>query len=400
MNSPLEGLRIVDLATVVMGPYATQVLADYGADVIKVESPTGDTTRQIPPMRNPDMGCQFLHLNRNKRSIVLDLKNPEAAAALSDIASTADALVCNVRPSAMARLGITYEKLSARNPRLIWISLVGFGSEGPYAGRPAYDDLIQGLTAIPSMLVQAGSEVPHYVPISFNDRVVGLHAAIALLAAVRQRESTGKGQFIEVPMFETMAQFTLGDHMGGHAFEPPIGPPGYQRTLTKERRPYVTQDGHVCVIIYTDKHWASFFEAVGQPERMDSDPRVKTLLARTTHANDLYREVGELIRTRTTAEWMDVFFAIDIPATPLHTLDSALQDPHLTATGFFQVLEHPSEGATRQMSIPTKWSGWVPQPLRPAPLLGEHSREILSEAGVSPEAAQRLIERSVRRPQK
>lgn len=391
-NAPLTGLRIIDMTNVVMGPYATQVLADYGADVIKVEPPQGDTTRQIPPMRNPDMGCLFLHLNRNKRSIVLDLKSPDGLEALITLANQADVLVCNVRPAALARLGLSYERLAKENPRLIWISLVGFGSNGPYAGRPAYDDLIQGLTAIPSMLVQAGSETPHYVPLSFNDRAVGLHAAIALLAAVNQRHHTGMGQMIEVPMFETMVQFSLGDHIGGNSFEPPIGPPGYTRTLTKERRPYRTQDGYICAIIYTDKHWQSFFKLVNQPERFANDAQVSSLMARTKYATQLYQEVGEHMLTQTTEEWLQAFAEADIPATSLHTLDTVMQDPHLKATGFFQEVDHPSEGRIRQMSVPTSWSDWTPAPPGPAPQLGENSKEILREAGISQATIQRILE--------
>jgi crotonobetainyl-CoA:carnitine CoA-transferase CaiB-like acyl-CoA transferase len=390
MSSPLEGLRILDLTTVVMGPYATQVLADYGADVIKVESPTGDTTRQIPPMRHPDMGCQFLHLNRNKRSLLLDLKDPEAVAALVEVAATCDVFIANVRPAALARLGITYEALTARRPDLIWISLVGFGSNGPYAGQPAYDDLIQSLTAIPAMLVQAGSGHPHYVPLSFNDRAVGLHAAIALLAAVRHRDRTGEGQFVEVPMLETMAQFTLGDHVGGHTFDPPIGPPGYKRTLTPERHPYATLDGYVSAIIYTDRHWRSFLEMVGEPDRFASDPRVGSLLARTEHADELYREVGERLRQRPTSDWLAAFAAADIPAVPLHDLESALYDPHLVAAGFFQVSEHPTEGPIRELGVPTTWSASdIPKPA-PAPSLGEHTAEILREAGIGDATIERL----------
>ena len=386
----LEGLRILDMTNVVMGPYATQILADLGADVIKIESPQGDTTRQIPPTRNAGMGCLFLHLNRNKRSVVLDLKQRDCVDALIALATQSDVLICNVRPAALARLGISWEDLSQRNPCLIWISLVGFGSDGPYAGRPAYEDLMQGLTGMPAMLVQAGSEQPHYVPLSFNDRVVGLHAAISLLAAVQWRERSGKGQFIEVPMFETMTQFTVGDHMGGQTFEPPEGPMGYQRTLTKERRPYATQDGFICLVVYTDKHWRSFFEAVGQPDRFDTDPRLHSLRSRTTHAVELYAELAEWMRGRTTAEWIEFMNQADIPAAPMHTLDTVVQDPHLTAVGMFEVVEHPTEGAVRQMRPPTRWSATPPTVRRPAPGLGEHTAEVLGEIGLSDSAVRAI----------
>lgn len=379
----LEGLRILDMTNVVMGPYATQILADLGADVIKIESPQGDTTRQIPPMRNAGMGCLFLHLNRNKRSVVLDLKQRACVDALIELATQSDVLICNVRPAALARLGISWDDLSQRNPGLIWVSLVGFGSDGPYAGRPAYEDLMQGLTGMPAMLVQAGSEQPHYVPLSFNDRVVGLHAAISLLAAVQWRERSGKGQFIEVPMFETMTQFTVGDHMGGQTFEPPEGPMGYQRTLTKERRPYATKDGFICLVVYTDKHWRSLYEAVGQPDRFDTDPRLHSLRSRTTHAVELYAELAELMHGRTTAEWIEFMNQADIPAAPMHTLDTVVQDPHLQAVGMFEVVEHPTEGAVRQMRAPTRWSATPPTVRRHAPSLGEHTAEVLGEIGLS-----------------
>ncbi|WP_298233048.1 CoA transferase [uncultured Azohydromonas sp.] len=395
--SALAGLRILDMTNVVMGPYATQILADYGADVVKIESPSGDTTRQIPPMRHADMGCLFLHLNRNKRSVVLDLKVPECVEAFVAMASQSDVLICNVRPAALARLGITYEDLSARNPRLIWISLVGFGSDGPYAGRPAYEDLLQGLTGMPAMLVQAGSEQPHYVPLSFNDRVVGLHAAIALLSAVHWRERSGRGQFIEVPMFETMTQFTIGDHMGGQTFEPPEGPMGYQRTLTKERRPYATLDGFICLVVYTDKHWRSFFEAIGQPQRFDTDERVQSLRSRTTHAGALYAELAEIMRTRSTADWLELMNRADIPAAPMLTLDSVVTDPHLEAVGMFQLVEHPTEGVVRQLRPPTQWSESPPTVRLPAPSLGQHTAEVLREAGVDPAQIDQIVARLAQR---
>src|SRR5690606_2668894 len=218
----LAGLKIIDMTSVVMGPSATQILGDHGADVIKVESPVGDTSRMSPPKKSPDMGSSFLKLNRNKRSVRLDLKQSEHKNALVTLLKTADVFVYSVRPQAMARLGLSPDDLAKLNPRLITVSLVGFGSGGPYAGQPAYEDLIQGLTAIPSLLVRAGSEEPHYVPVSFNDRGVGLYAVNAIMIALYHRLQTGEGQFVEVPMFESMAQFTLGDHLVGRAFEPPL----------------------------------------------------------------------------------------------------------------------------------------------------------------------------------
>ena len=381
-EAPLAGIRILDLTSVIMGPYATQILGDFGADIIKVESPSGDTTRGVTPMRHPRMGWVFLHMNRNKRSIVLDLKQPEGLEALLRLVQTADAVVSNVRPKALGRLGVTYEKLSAINPGIIYLSLIGFNEDGPYAGQPVYEDLIQGLTAVPNLLVAAGSPHPHYVPLSFNDRGVGLNAAIALLSAIVCRGRTGRGQQIEVPMFETMVQAALGDQMGGLTFEPPIGPAGYTRTLTPERRPYATKDGYVCVIIYTDKHWQSYLSLIGHAELFTTDPRLRTMGTRNDNAHELYALLSEAMLTRTTGEWIALLQRADIPATPLHTLDSLVADPHLAATGFFRTVEHPSEGKIREMAIPSRWSDAQPSVRRQAPLLGQHSVEILREVGL------------------
>ncbi|ATE58759.1 CaiB/BaiF CoA transferase family protein [Thauera sinica] len=391
MAALLDGVRIVDMTSVLMGPYATQILADYGADVIKVEAPAGDTTRQVPPMRSPNMGTIYLHLNRNKRSLVLDLKREGALDALLKLLETADVFVSNVRPKALARLGLDSEVLSRRNPRLVVASLVGFGQDGPYAADPAYEDLIQALTTVPSLLVAAGSEQPHYVPVAYNDRSVGQSAAIAIMAALFERERSGLGQCIEVPMFETMVQNVMGDHLGGLTFEPPLGPPGYQRTLNRERRPYPTKDGHVCVIIYTDKHWERFGEMIGRPGLLE-DPRFKDLTARTVHAPAVYALIAETMPQRTTAEWLAAFRAADIPVAPMHTLTSIMDDPHLKATGFFRRIEHPSEGAIYEMAIPSKWSRSKPSIRRHAPQLGEHSREVLSEAGLSDTEIDALVE--------
>lgn len=390
-DRPLSALRIVDLTSVVMGPFATQILGDLGADVIKVEAPSGDTTRQITPMRNPNMGCVYLQLNRSKRSLVLDLKHPDGIAALLKLVSSADVLLTNVRPQALDRLGLSWAILSAANSKLIYMSLVGFGAGGPYAGRPTYEDLIQGLTAVPSLLVEAGSEQPHYVPISFNDRGVGLYAAIVLLSAVLKRQRTGQGLQLEVPMFETMVHSVLGDHIGGEAFQPPQGALGYKRTLNKDRRPYPTKDGYICVIIYTDKHWQSYLKLIGREELFKSDPRFASIGSRTDHAHALYPYVSEHMLTRTTAEWLDLLLKADIPAAPLHTLSSLLDDPHLAARNFFRTVQHPSEGKIRQMAIPSRWSGSELAVERHAPRLGEHSRAILREVGLTDDEINKLI---------
>lgn len=395
MDIALDGVRILDMTSVVMGPYATQILGDYGADVIKVESPYGDTTRRILPSRSPDMGSMFLHLNRNKKSVVLDLKHPDGLAAFMKLAETADVVVYNVRPRAMARLGITYETLSAVNPKIIVLGLVGFNEAGPYAGKPVYEDLIQGATAVPSMLVAAGSQAPHYVPVSFNDRAVGLHGAVAILTALLYRERTGRGQDIQLPMFETMAQFSLGDHIGGMTFEPQMGPVGSRRTLNKERRPYATKDGFICVIVYTDNQWRSFMDVIGRRKEFDEDPRLQDLGARMHHSSELYAMVADALTGRTTAEWLSVLDAADVPAMPMHTIESAINDPHLEKTGLFSVTEHPSEGKIRQMLVPSQWSETPPAIRQAVPRLGQHSVEILQKAGFSQQQIDRMIEQKV-----
>jgi crotonobetainyl-CoA:carnitine CoA-transferase CaiB-like acyl-CoA transferase len=390
MAGALDGLRVIDMTSVVMGPTATQLLGDYGADIIKVEAPSGDTARQVTPLKHEGMGYSYLTRNRNKRSIVLDLKQADHHAALEKLLETADIFVYSARPQAMNRNGLTPARFAELNPKLISVSLVGYGEGGPYTGRPAYEDLIQGLTAVPSLLTRAGSPRPQYVPLSFNDGGVGIYAAALMMIALHHRDSTGEGQHIEVPMFETMAQLVMGDHAGGMAWVPPIAAPGYLRTLTPERRPYQTKDGHICVIVYTDSQWRAFGKLIGRPGLLEEDERFRTLGTRTTHADAVYALVREEMLTGTTAEWLDKLNAADVPATPLHTLESIFDDPHLRATGFFEEYDHPTEGKLLTTRGPKNWSKTPPAIRRHAPRLGENTVEILTEIGYSEQHARAI----------
>jgi crotonobetainyl-CoA:carnitine CoA-transferase CaiB-like acyl-CoA transferase len=381
---PLAGFRILDLSSVLMGPYATQLLGDLGADVVKVEAPEGDILRRIGPGRSKGMGGMFLTGNRSKRSIVLDLKRPAGRDALLRLAGHADVLVTNIRPAAMERLDLGYEAVAAANPAIVYVSLFGYGQEGPYAARPAYDDLIQGATGLPALTALASGAEPRYVPVTLADRVVGLHASTAILSALLHRSRTGVGQRVDVPMFETMAGFVLGDHLSGLVFDPPLDEGGYARLLAPDRRPYETLDGHVCALIYTDGHWHRFFNLVGRPEMLE-DPRFADHGARTRHIRAIYVEVADILRTRTTAEWLRLLQEADIPCSPLNGIHELLVDPHLNQVGFFEMVDHPTEGRIRTMRIPTIWSATPPEPACQAPNLGEHGPQLLAEAGCAAE---------------
>ena len=262
LAGPLSGLRILDLTSVAMGPYAMQTVGDLGAEVIKVEPPQGDITRHLAPGRHAGMSPLFLQLNRSKRSVVLDLKDPAGRDALLQLARGADALVCNVRPAAMARLGLDYEAVAAVSPKIVYCSLVGFGQSGPYARRAALDDLIQGGSGLAALAARQDGE-PHYAPGWIADQSVGLVATYALLAALLHRERSGQGQAIEVPMFETMAQYMLTPHLYGKTFRPPVGGTGYPRIFA--RRPFKTLDGHLGATAYAPAHWHAFFDIIGRP---------------------------------------------------------------------------------------------------------------------------------------
>ena len=394
MSGPLAGIRVLDLTTVQMGPWCTRIIADFGADVIKVEAPGGDSSRYTGVPKHRGMSGTFQHNARGKRSIAIDLKQPEARDAILRLVPTVDAFASNIRQAALARLGLDYESIKQMNPSIVYLSMVGYGSAGRYAGRPAYDDLIQAAAAIPTLL-QRSTGQPRFIPMAAIDRIVGGAAANALLAGLLAKARTGVGQMIEVPMFETMAQFVLSEHMQGQTFDPPTSPPGYPRTLSPHRRPYATRDGFIAVLPYNDGQWRRFFEAVGKGHILESDPRFADISSRTANIDSLYEMIGEELQHRTTDEWLKLLQENDIPCMRPHTLESLMEDPHLADAGFFRWEEHPSEGRIRTMREPSTWSETVPPTGRFAPRLGQHTREILAEAGCDAAAIDSLIERKI-----
>ncbi len=380
-GAPLTGIRVLDLTTVIMGPWATYLLAGYGADVIKIEPPEGDIMRYAGPSRHRGMGPLFMFMNRGKRSVALDLKRPAARDALLRLCESADVLITNVRPAAMERLGLGYDVVAALNARIIYTSLVGYAQDGPYAAKPAYDDLIQGISGLAGTFERVGGE-PRFVPALVADRITGTNAAHAIIAALFARERGAGGQYVEVPMFETMAELVLSDHLGGHLFEPPAGDFGYNRALAPNRRPFRTRDGYVCVLLYTEKQWRKFFEVVDQVERFEADKRLSDPDTRRLDYDVAYGIVAEIMATRTSAEWLAALDAADIPVAPVSDIADLLVNEQLVNGTFWEHDEHPSEGPIRNVRRPARMSASAAPELRPAPRLGEHTIEVLREAGL------------------
>ena len=379
---PLAGYRIIDLTTVLFGPYATQICADYGADVIKVEAPEGDGVRPNGVSKHPDKASVYLAVNRNKRAIAVDLKTDEGREVLWKLIASADVLVHNIRLSAIERLGFSYAEVAKRHPRVVYCAATGFGSNGPHRDKPAYDDIIQsacGLASLNSM----GRAAPDYVPTVMADKTAGLMLTHSMLAALLARARTGRGQFVEVPMLECMVSFTLCEHLGGLTFVPPVPGArgaGYARVTAGGRKPVPTKDGFMTILPYNGTHWTSFLTAAGRADLADKYS-VHDGAVRNANITRLYAEMAQLTPQRTSAEWMEICEREDIPATRIYSLDELPEHPHLKAVGLFRTMEHPTEGSIRYVAPPMRFSDTPPSVRSGAPSIGQHTDEILREAG-------------------
>jgi crotonobetainyl-CoA:carnitine CoA-transferase CaiB-like acyl-CoA transferase len=373
---PLQDIRILDLSTVILGPYAGQILAEYGADVIKIEPPEGDATRRTGPSTEPGMGAFFLGVNRGKRSVVLDLKAAEDRERMLALIDTADVLMHSIRPQKLAAIGLDPAVVRARNPKLVYVGLHGFAQDGPYGGMPAYDDIIQGMSGCAG-LMERQTGTPQYLPMIAADKTCGLAAVGAILAALLQRARTGEGSTVEVPMLETMVSFNLVEHLYGEQFDPPCGGMGYPRLLNPFRKPYKTTDGYVCAMPYTDAHWQRFFTEAGRAD-LAADPRFANITERTKNIVALYELAEQILAQRSTAQWLEVLDRLEIPASRMNRLEDLAADPHLVETGFFESIDDPAMGRLRFAGVPVKFNGQRP-PVRMAPRLGEHTDEVFHE---------------------
>lgn len=376
---PLSGLRVLDLTATLMGPYCTQILCDMGAEVIKVESPAGDTTRYLQAGHRPGMSAMFVNLGRGKRSIVLDLKREDGREALAALVRGSDVFVHSMRFDAIRRLGFCYDEVAGIRGDIVYANLYGYSRRGPYADWAAYDDTVQGISGLAMLQAEVSGE-PRYVPTVMADKVAGLTAAYAIAMALFHRERTGEGQEVEIAMFETMVSFLLVEHVGGALYDPPTGDPVYRRAVAPQRRPYRTADGHVSVLIYNDRQWNRFVAIAGSPPPL-LDPRFATFESRARNVDDVYAAIATVMASRPSAEWIRLLQEAGIPAVPLRSLKELMHDPHLEQTGFF-VPAQTKEGRLRFPGIPTRFSK-TPGRIREAgPRLGEHTVEVLREAGL------------------
>lgn len=381
MSGPLAGIKILELTAVVLGPWACQILADMGAEVVKVEPPRGDSNRTLGAYRNPGMAALYLTCNRNKRSVVLDLKQPAARDAVLKIAAGCDVVIHNNRPQVMDKLHLTYADFKAVNPKIIYCGTYGYGRDGPYGSRGALDDSIQAVSGV-AMLNEMVLGEPRYLPTVIADKTTAMAVVQAVTAALFHRERHGVGQEIEVPMFETMVYFVMAEHLWGMTFEPPIGTAGYTRLMSHHRKPYKTKDGYIAILPYLDSHWESFCKLSGRLDLLE-DQRFATLTDRVTNIDDTYSETAKTMATRTTGEWLKIFADTSVPTIVVNTLEGLAHDPHLEAVGFWQEVDHPTEGRLRMTRFPMTFSETPAEVRRLPPRLGEHSTEVLREAGLN-----------------
>jgi crotonobetainyl-CoA:carnitine CoA-transferase CaiB-like acyl-CoA transferase len=389
-TGPLKGVRIVDMTSVVFGAYATQILGDLGADVVKIESPAagrgdgGDIMRWAgaPPEGAPhDLGPIFVTINRNKRSLFLDLKEERAMKVVRRLLEQSDVFVSSVRYAGMERLGLSYDDVRAIKPDIVYVHGSGYGANGPYAGLAAYDDLIQAGSGLADLLNRTdGDPTPRYVPTLLADKVSGLFMVQAVTAALFHRERTGEGQFVEVPMYECIASFTLAEHLFGHVYDPPTGQYSYSRVTNPHRKPFATRDGHIGLLPYNDRQWDDFFATAGRSEDLANDPRFSTYKARAENIRALYALVETITRTKTTDEWLTLLRPLSIPVVKLNRLDDLMTDEHLAAVDFFERMEHPHAGPYVSMKPPLRFSATPANVRRHAPRLGEHNADFLSAA--------------------
>ena len=390
MSGPLSGLKVLELTSVVLGPWAAQSMADMGADVIKIEAPFGDSNRQLGASRNPGMAALYLSNNRNKRSLVLDLKQESARDALLTIVKDCDVFLHNNRPQVMTKLRLEYEDIKSVNENIIYCGTYGYSKDGPYGEKGALDDSIQAVSGIAALNELVLGE-PRYLPTVVADKTTAITVVYSILAALFHRERTGVGQEIEVPMFETMVSFVMAEHIWGEVFEPKMGEAGYTRLMSHHRKPYKTKDGYIAVLPYMNNHWQTFCEKA-EREDLIEDERFKDLSSRVKNIDDTYSETGKILATKTTQEWLDIFAETKVPVIVVNSLEDLFHDPHLEAVDFWQSYEHPTEGQLKMPGFPSKFSKTPASIRKHAPKLGEHSKEILAEAGIDEETINKMVD--------
>jgi crotonobetainyl-CoA:carnitine CoA-transferase CaiB-like acyl-CoA transferase len=389
----LQGIRVIDMAAVVMGPFAAQILGDLGADVVKVEPPAGDMTRHSHPQRHDGMGALALNVNRNKRSLAVDLKSPEGKEVFLALVAGADVLITNTRPAGLRRLGLDYASLAAVNPRLVYCNAQGFRGDSPRADHAAYDEIVQSASGLTDLMRRA-TGTPTYVPTILADKVCALTIVYSVLAAVVHQRATGAGQHVEVPMTDTMLAFNLVEHLAGQTFEPPTGEVGFPRSLSPGHRAMPTADGWACIIPYTPRNIHDFFTAVGRDD-LAGDVRFRTPGALAQHHADLYELIEGLAPSRTTAEWAEICTANSVPFSPVLDLDHAAEDGYVTESGLLSVRDHPTEGPYRVIANPLRFSATPPTIRSHTPALGQHTAELLTELGYDAETISALADKGV-----